>query len=210
VGVVIDAIVLAGGRATRLGGASKAALRLDGRSMLEVTFAAVSGVRHIVVVGDEADVYAAAPDATITIVREVPHFAGPAAAIAAGLSELHRASDTVPSDFVVVIGCDMPAVAEAIAALLAAVEAGSDGAVAVSTDSRPQPLVAVYSTPALAGCVTRHRDSGDLENLSVRALLSGLDPALVAVPEGSTDDVDTWADAARLGVLIPQPTPTKD
>ena len=203
--MVIDAIVLAGGRATRLGGTSKAGLLVDGQSMLQHALAALSGVRHIVVVGDDADIHAAAPDASITTVREVPAFAGPAAAIAAGLDALD-----VASDFVIVIGCDMPAVRDAIVALLGAVRAGTDGAVAVSSDGRTQQLVAVYSTPALAGCVTRHRGAGDLENLSVHALLSSLDPALVPVPDGSTDDVDTWADAARLGVLIPQPSPTKD
>jgi molybdopterin-guanine dinucleotide biosynthesis protein A len=203
--VIIDAIVLAGGRATRLGGASKAALRVDGRSMLELAIAALSGVRDVVVVGDEPDIRAAASDAAITIVREMPAFAGPAAAIAAGFDVLDAGSD-----FVVVLGCDTPAVGEAIVVLLDAVQVGSDGVVAVSSDGRPQPLVAVYSTPGLASCIARHRHAGDLENLSVRALLSGLDPALVLAPEGSTDDVDTWADAARLGVVIPQPSPTKD
>jgi molybdopterin-guanine dinucleotide biosynthesis protein A len=203
--VVIDAIVLAGGRATRLGGASKAALSVDGRSMLERTLAAVSRAQHVVVVGDESDLRAAAPDASITIVREVPTFGGPAAAIAAGFDALDG-----PSDFVVVVGCDMPALGDAIDVLIDAVRSGSDGAIAVSSDGRTQQLVGVYSTGGLTECVTRHRDAGDLENLSVRALLSGLEPALVPVPDGSTDDVDTWADASRLGVLIPQPLPTKD
>ena len=233
--MIIDAIVLAGGQATRLGGTSKPALAVDGRSLLELTLSALSVVRdtvvrdtvvrdrvvrdtvvrdtvvrhtvvrHIVVVGDEPDIRAAAPDATITIVREFPPFAGPAAAIAAGLGALDD-----DSDFVVVLGCDMPAVGDAIDVLLGAVQPGSDGAAAVSSDGRPQSLVAVYSTPALADCVRHHRDTGDLENLSVRALLSGLEPALVPVPDGSTDDVDTWDDAARLGVLIPQLHPTKD
>jgi molybdopterin-guanine dinucleotide biosynthesis protein A len=203
--VVIDAIVLAGGRATRLGGASKGGLSLAGQSLLERTLAAVSAARHIVVVGDESDIARAAPDAEITIVREMPAFGGPAAAIAAGFDALDGASD-----FVVVVGCDMPAVSDAIDLLLGALYAGSSGVVAVSFDGRPQPLVAVYSTPGLAYCVARHRRAGDLVNLSVRALLSGLEPALLPVPEGSTDDIDTWADAARLGVLIPQPSPTKD
>jgi len=203
--VVIDAIVLAGGRASRLGGASKAALSVDGRNMLERTLAAVSRARRVVAVGDESDIRAAVPDSAITIVREVPPFGGPAAAIAAGFDALDGASD-----FVVVVGCDMPAVSEAIDVLLDAVRVGTDGAVAVSSDGQTQPLVAVYSMRGLSECVTRHRDADDLENLSVRALLSGLEPALVPVPEGSTDDVDTWADASRLGVLIPQPLPTKD
>ena len=200
--MIIDAIVLAGGRATRLSGASKAALSLRGRSLLEHTLAPLSGARQIVVVGDKADIVAAAPNALITIVREVPTFAGPAAAIAAGCAALGAAE---PSAFTVVVGCDMPMVGHAIDALLAVVRSGTAGAVAVSADGRVQPLVGVYPTPRLWECIALHRDTGDLEGLSVRALLSGLEPVRVSVPDGSTDDVDTWADADRLGVLTPQP-----
>jgi molybdopterin-guanine dinucleotide biosynthesis protein A len=203
--VIIDAIVLAGGRASRLDGASKAGLSLSGRSLLEHTLDALAVARRIVVVGDETDILAAAPDAAITIVRETPVFAGPAAAIAAGVDALDALGAS--SDFTVIVACDMPAVGRAIAVLFAAVREGSegsDGAVAVSPDGRVQPLVALYSTLALAECVARHREAGDLENLSVRTLLLGLDPAPVSVPDGSTDDVDAWADAARLGVATPQ------
>lgn len=205
--MIIDAIVLAGGRATRLGGACKAALPFGGRSLLEHTLRSLPPTRQIVVVGDSADIAAAAPDAAITIARENPTFTGPAAAIAAGVDALDAAmlDATATADFTVVVACDMPAVGDAISVLLAAVCEGSDGAVAVSADGRAQPLVGVYSTVGLRDCVARHRAACDLENLSVRALLSGLDPAPVSVPDGSTDDVDTWDDAARLGVLTPHP-----
>jgi molybdopterin-guanine dinucleotide biosynthesis protein A len=209
VGVIIDAIVLAGGRASRLGGSSKAALTLAGTSLLEITLASLASARRVVVVGDEADILAAVSDAStvreFATVRETPAFAGPAAAIAAGLGKLDGTSD-----FTVVVGCDMPAVGAALDVLLAAVSIRSDGAVAISADGRPQQLVGVYSTHGLAKCVASHRDAGDLENLSVRALLSGLDPVPVTVPDGSTDDVDTWADAERFGILVAHSNQTKD
>jgi molybdopterin-guanine dinucleotide biosynthesis protein A len=198
--VIIDAIVLAGGRASRLDGASKAALPLDGRSLLEHILRSLPPTRQIVVVGDHTDIAAAAPGANIVIAREDPIFAGPAAAIAAGVDALDATSD-----FTAIVACDMPAVGDAITMLVASVRDGSDGAVAVSADRRVQSLVGLYSTRGLAECVARHRDAGDLENLSVRALLSGLDPAPISTPDGSTDDIDTWADAARLGILTPQP-----
>jgi hypothetical protein len=37
---------------------------------------------------------------------------------------------------------------------------------------------------------------------SVFALLASLDVQAVVVPAGSTDDVDTWDDAAALGVAV--------
>jgi hypothetical protein len=42
-------------------------------------------------------------------------------------------------------------------------------------------------------------------NGSVSALLARLDVQLVTVPAGSTDDVDTWDDAAALGVAGREP-----
>jgi molybdopterin-guanine dinucleotide biosynthesis protein A len=191
--MIIDAIVLAGGRATRLDGTPKAFLVAGERSLLSSTLAAVARARRIVVVGDEA----ALGFGGFTVVREEPAFAGPAAGIAAGLAALDD------SDFTIVVACDMPGVAAAIDVLLAALAAASDGVVAVSADGREQPLVGVYATGALRDSARPHRDGGDLEDLSVRAFLSGLSPTPVAVPDGSTDDVDTWADAARLGVVVP-------
>jgi molybdopterin-guanine dinucleotide biosynthesis protein A len=203
--VIIDAIVLAGGRASRLGGASKAGLAVGVRTLLQSTLAALAIAREVVVVGDADEIGAAAPNTAIMIAREVPAFAGPAAAIAAGVDAL--AALDGPADFIVVVGCDMPTVGDALDVMLAAVRSGSDGVVAVSSDGRAQPLVGVYSGRGLAACVARHRVAGNLEDLSVRALLADLNLDPVTAPDGSTDDVDTWADAARLGVLIPQPRP---
>ena len=35
----------------------------------------------------------------------------------------------------------------------------------------------------------------------MRALLDALDLTEIPVPDGSTDDIDTWDDAARLGAV---------
>ena len=40
---------------------------------------------------------------------------------------------------------------------------------------------------------------------AVRDLLARLDLTEVAVPDGSTDDIDTWDDAARFGAAAPAP-----
>jgi molybdopterin-guanine dinucleotide biosynthesis protein A len=194
--MIIDAVVLAGGRGSRLGGVSKAGLLYDGTSLLERTIAAVGDARHVVVVGDTPQV------AGVPVVRESPAFAGPAAGIAAGL-ELLGELDVIASDFTVVVACDMPRVALALPPLLDAV--AGDGVVALGQDGRAQQLVGVYSTALLRRAAAAHREAGDLENLSVRALLATLHPLEIAVPAGSTDDVDTWDDAARLGVADSPP-----
>lgn len=47
----VDAIVLAGGRASRMGGVDKPAIVVGGRSMLDAALSAVSDCTRIVVVG---------------------------------------------------------------------------------------------------------------------------------------------------------------
>ena len=188
--MIFDAIVLAGGRASRLDGESKADLVVGGRSLLSLALDAAAGARRIVVVGIPSSV-----PTGVLVTRESPIFGGPAAAIAAGLTSL---SADPPSDFVLVLACDMPRSAAAVRELLSRVTDGTHGVIAVDTEGRRQPLVGVYRSGALASAV-RERGS-DIHNLSVRALLSALDIADVTVPPGSTDDIDTWTDAAGFGI----------
>jgi len=216
--VEFDAIILAGGRSSRLGGVPKSGLIYDGATLLERSLRAAGTAACIVVVGpDPGDL----PEGVLTC-REDPPFAGPAAAIAAGLAALaaHQAGGdqaAAPSPFTLVLACDMPRSAEAVRALgaglgesLAASVAvaperapereGVDGVMAVSADGRKQPLAGLYGTAVLQRCVADAAGRGGLENASVFALLARLDVREVRVPPGSTDDVDTWDDASALGV----------
>ena len=109
-----DALVLAGGRSSRLGGVPKALLRAGGRTLLESTLAAVAGARRIAVAGppDLAPVLARCPGSA-SLVREEPAFSGPAAAVGAGLSALPP-----DSEWTLVLACDMPHVGLAVRSLL--------------------------------------------------------------------------------------------
>ena len=227
-----DAVILAGGRSSRLDGVPKQSLTYHGDSLLRRSVAAAVGARTAVVVGPDAGDMPAG----FLRCREEPPFGGPAAAIAAGLAALAASGHNRPR-LTLVLACDMPNVGQAVAALKAAmnvmakgaggpaaagpVPGGSsaagpvpggqpagvepDGVVAVSGDGRRQPLVGFYSTAALQRSVAELESKGGLINGSVRALLASLDVQLVAVPAGSTADVDTWDDAAALGVAGPDP-----
>ncbi|MET3935854.1 NTP transferase domain-containing protein [Arthrobacter sp. OAP107] len=191
-----DAIILAGGRSSRLGGSPKSALMFDGATLLERSLTAAAGARHTVVVGPETG---GLPGGVLST-REDPPFAGPAAAIAAGLAALRSAGR---SDLVLVLACDMPRVGDAVGALLEALPgAGADGVMAASADGRQQPLAGFYSTAALERAVQDAAARNALAHGSVFALLASLDVQAVVVPAGSTDDVDTWDDAAALGVAV--------
>ena len=141
--------------------------------------------------------------------REEPPFAGPAAAIAAGLAALEqddaarRATGSGAPD-------PRPGVRHAARGRGGAVPcrrggrsrglAGRDGVMALSADGRKQPLVGFYGTAALQRSAADAARRGALENASVFALLASLEVRAVRVPSGSTDDVDTWDDASALGV----------
>ena len=189
-----DAVVLAGGRSSRLGGVPKQALTYDGATLLQRSLAAAAGARSAVVVGPDPGPM---PGGVITC-REEPPFAGPASAIAAGLAALGGTDGPRPP-FTLLLACDMPNVGAAVQTLRLALRPG-DGAMAVSPDGHRQPLVGFYSTEALQRSVQDLVSRGALMNGSVSALLARLDVQLVTVPAGSTDDVDTWDDAAALGV----------
>lgn len=216
-----DAVILAGGRSARLGGVPKSGLEYGGATLLELSLRAAHGAGDVVVVGPDPGTLPAG----VLNCREDPPFAGPAAAIAAGLSALAahktvRPGSTGPAPLTLVLACDMPGAEAAVRALLdvlegsgplgtsghgVAGETGARGVMAVSADGRRQPLLGLYSTIALQRSVADAAGRGALENASVFGLLASLEVREVRVPAGSTDDVDTWDDASALGVSGPIP-----
>lgn len=200
-----DAILLAGGRASRLGGVDKTGLVADGRSLLARSLEAAQDATARVVVGPRAPT--ALPSGVVTT-RESPPFAGPVAAVAAGLAALDALDRAQPGrppgPFVLVLACDLPRVAEAVAVLLATLSAvsapsTSDGLVALDDDGRRQPLLALYRADALR----KRLAEIDPVGASMRLLLSGLALAEVPVPGDLTADIDTAADALRHGFTGP-------
>jgi molybdopterin-guanine dinucleotide biosynthesis protein A len=225
-----DAIVVAGGRARRLGGIDKTALVWQGRSLLDGVLAAASGARRTCVVGSDADL-----PADVLRAVERPRWGGPAAALVAGLEALARASGGGPTDtdstgtdvtgtdptttgstgtdpattaWIVVLAGDLVRADTAVPFLLAELDrlaAGTrthrpvDGLISVDADGRRQPLLAVYRREALAAAA-RLRPA---DNLSVTSLIGGLNLVELRLPDALGDDVDTPADAARLGIVLP-------
>lgn len=118
-GVAAAAVILAGGRGSRLGGVRKADLVVGGRRLLDVVIDACEGCAPIVVVGE--DDLEVPPGVLCT--REEPAFSGPAAALAAGLAALRghrsRAGGALP-EWVLCLGCDQPGAPDAVPALIEA------------------------------------------------------------------------------------------
>lgn len=201
----VTAVILAGGRARRLGGAAKPLLTVGENSLLDLALdaASIAGSPDPIVVGPPVTARA-----DVRGVREDPPFGGPAAAIAAALPH-------VSTDWILVLAADLPQ-APRIARILVDEltgmtrmdgarmgdrragdaradnpDANLDGLCLQSDDGRMQWLSAIYRTDALRAAVAR---LGSADGASMRDLVGALTLQAVTVAATLTDDVDTWED----------------
>lgn len=160
-GMPVDAIILAGGRASRMGGVDKPAISVGGRTMLDAALTAVAGCDRIVVVGPHRPEL----DPNLLQTQEQPVGGGPVAAIGAALRVLPDAAPTV-----LILAADMPFIgASAISELIAAsADSGAAATFAIDDDGRQQYLLGVWRTAALA---ERVNAVGSLDNQPMRALI---------------------------------------
>ena len=210
-------IILAGGRATRLGGADKPGLTVGGRSLLEAVLAAgtEAGARQAVIVGPGRPGTGQLPGGPpVRFVREDPPGAGPVPALRRGLDELARPAD--PGDpaaapWLAVLAADLPFLRAAhLRALLAAAAghdaanrdgaghdgANRDGAVLTDDEGRAQWLAGCWRAEAL------RRAAGGYSGASLHGLLAPLRPASVRITPSPGEpppwlDCDTEADLRR-------------
>ena len=204
-----NAIILAGGRSSRLGGTPKALLEASGRTLLAIALEAASGAAGCAVAGPpELSATVAAGGARTLLIREDPPFSGPAAAVAAAWTALaaqDQETGRQPPEWTLVLACDMPFSAQAVAALLSAARSGQAQSpplsfLAVDGSQTPQPLAALYRTAHLSAAISSCDSPGGWANLSMKRLLARVQWRNVAVPPHSTADIDTWEDARRWSV----------
>jgi molybdopterin-guanine dinucleotide biosynthesis protein A len=187
------AVVLAGGKAARLGGRAKPQLLVGGRSILAAVLDAVVAAERRIVVGPPQPV----PD-DVLLVREHPPGGGPVAAVRAGL-------DPVTTDVVLVLAGDLPFLtAELVQGLRQRLT--GEGVLVVDDTGRDQYLLGAWATSALRAAV-----SGGSGPTSLRRVL-----APIAVrrwrPEVSPGrpppwlDCDTPADLARARAAAEGPS----
>lgn len=186
---MIAAIVLAGGRGSRLGGVRKADLVVGGQRLLDHVLRAARDCSPRIVVGYED--LEVPPGVILT--REHPPGSGPAAGVAAGMEALAQA-DPAPA-WVLTLACDLPGVGGAVPALVAAARAAPVGVEAISASSqdRLEWLVSIHRTASLRAAIAAQGEGGVI-NCSMRRLLSPLSWERIAVAPGSTHDIDTWED----------------
>ncbi len=180
----LAAIVLAGGQASRMGGADKASVEYLGRTLLEHALEALVDADEVVVVGDPVPT-----TRPVTFTRESPRHGGPVAALLTGRDALMR-----PPATLAVLAVDMPWVTPWTFRRLVGAASGHDGAFLTDTDGRRQ----------LAGVLDVRRLDAvrpDLEaqhGMALRSLLADLDLAEIAPAGDEGRDIDTWADLRDL------------
>jgi molybdopterin-guanine dinucleotide biosynthesis protein A len=191
----LGAVVLAGGRSTRMG-EPKATLDWHGAPLVvHVARALQDAVAGgpVVVVAAPGQALADLPPG-VTRVDDPAEGRGPLQGIAAGLAALD-------AEAAVVAGTDQPFVAGVVPLLVRAAAADPDAdAVAVRLDGRLQPLGALYRT-ALHGTAQARLDAGDG---SLQGLLRAVRTTVLDGPPGaahalrSLDTPRAYAAALRL------------
>jgi molybdopterin-guanine dinucleotide biosynthesis protein A len=191
--------LVAGGRATRMGGAPKGLLRVNGEPIAARSLALFERLfgRALVVANDPAP-YAALGAPVVPDV--LPGRGAPGG--------LHAALRAAATPWVFAAGCDMPFLDAAAISFLASLREGAD-AVLVRAGGRLEPLHAFWSRACL-GPLEELLARGDpsLRELAaaVRARIvdeaeyRAVDPAL-----RSLENANTPEDAARLGLVRHQP-----
>ncbi|MGO3139986.1 MAG: NTP transferase domain-containing protein [Galactobacter sp.] len=190
-------IVVAGGRATRLGGADKASVQVDGVALVDHALTALEGASPLILVGPS---HLARPGVLLT--REEPPLGGPAAALAAGLRALATngtQTDTAvghSEDVVWLLACDLPRAAGLVQTVSAALATrpladAEDGAIIRDAGGRDQWLAGIYRVVSLADALAA---AGDVNGAPLRRIVAGLRLRRVDDLRGDAVDLDTWDD----------------
>jgi molybdopterin-guanine dinucleotide biosynthesis protein A len=186
------AVVLAGGKAARLGGRAKPQLDVGGRTMLAAVLAAVAGADRRIVVGPPQPV----PDGVV-LVREEPPGGGPVTALRTGLA-------AVATEVVAVLAGDLPFLTTDLVDTLRA-ELRGDVVLVVDDGGRDQLLLALWRTASLRRALRSAPGPAP-----VRRLLTGVDvdrihPTVEPGRPAPWLDCDTPTDLARARQLADPP-----
>lgn len=168
-----SAVILAGGRATRMGGAAKHALVVDGQTIL---------ARQVEVLAPrvaEILVSALQPVAGFRTVHDAEPGLGPLAGIAAGLA-------AAATEWLVVVAGDMPHLSGALVDRMLAYARAVD-AVGIRIAGRPEPLLCVLRVacwrPIVAARIAARR-------LKASALLTEEDVRVRWIEEAEVREID--------------------
>jgi molybdopterin-guanine dinucleotide biosynthesis protein A len=181
-----DGVVLAGGKAIRLGGVNKPEVTIGGRQLLDVAVEALDDADQVIVVGGQI-----ATTRSVIWTRETSIGAGPVAALSAAL-ELVRAPT------VVLLAADLPFLTSAAVSALVSSRGSAVAVLAVDADDRDQPLLGAYDAAALRAAIPDETSGASMRSLLSRLSVIGrIERIDLGGSPPVTMDCDTSADFAR-------------
>lgn len=131
----IGAVIMAGGKNSRMNGKNKAQLSFNGNSFMEILIAQLVDFNEILISVDKKERF---PQIEFTPVEDIYLNCGP-------IGGLHAALTKCQSDYLLAVSCDMPLFQKGFADYLSSyTNTGADCIVTVSRDGRYHPLCALY------------------------------------------------------------------
>lgn len=150
----IDAVILAGGMARRMGGYDKGLVELNGKAMIEHTIERIKPqVKEILINANRNQTRYAEFGFTV-LSDEHTGFLGP-------LAGMITAMGHTQADYLLVVPCDCPLLPrDLVARLLAAIEANNAELAVASDGEREQPVVMLLK-PSLRESMTAFLEAGE-------------------------------------------------
>ena len=180
------AVVLAGGRGSRMGGRDKPRLEVGGVTLLAHVVSGIPADVEVIVVGPPHD----GLPRRVRFVREEPAFGGPVAALAAALP-------AVSTPLVGLIGADMPAAGALLRRIVDEWD-GEDALVPVDGTGRRQPLCSALDTSAMTAALDAIGDPAGRSLRDLLQLVDVRDRPLDAESSALLVDIDVPEDLDRL------------
>ena len=179
-----DSIVVAGGKATRMGGLDKAMLPLglSGKALIVDVIKSCQG--KVFIVGSPREIDAESQE-LVNWVPDLNPGGGPAAGIWSGLG-------SISTEYVFISAADQTLTNETVTRIVSAAQ-GNDGAWAIRADGNGQPLCTCVRTDLLRELLEPTQGI----NQSPLRLLSSLNMVGVTVNPNQVVDFDTWQDVAK-------------
>lgn len=144
----LTGVVLAGGRARRLGGVDKGLLPVGGRPLITWTLAALTPQVGTVLINANRHLERYAEFGYPVITDSIPDYQGPLAGFLAGMHAAH-------TDWILTLPCDGPQPPPDLAMRLIAALVEQDAELAVATDGRRHQSVHALLPVVLAGDLER-------------------------------------------------------
>ncbi|MGL5361066.1 MAG: molybdenum cofactor guanylyltransferase MobA [Shewanella sp.] len=150
----IDAVILAGGMARRMGGDDKGLVELNGKAMIEHTIDRIKPQVKEILINANRNQTRYAEFGFKVISDEITGFLGPLAGMISALGE-------TDADYLLVVPCDCPLLPEdLVARLLAALEA-EDAELAVASDGEYEQPVVLLLKPGLQDSMKAFLEAGE-------------------------------------------------